>query len=74
MSKGLKVVPAAFMQYCIQSNVPHLTHVERVKSVLFIKLPLAPPKCAVRAHNIFTYNFLNIQPIFNPKKFWKAET
>ena len=20
------------------------------------------------------YNFLNIQPIFNPQKFWKAET
>ena len=35
--------------------------VERVKSVLCIKWPLAPPKYAVRAHNIFTHNFLNIQ-------------
>ena len=35
MSKGLKVVFAAFMQHCIQSNVTHLTHVERVKSVLY---------------------------------------
>ena len=32
-------------------------------------------KYAVRAHNSFAHNFLNIQPIFNPKKkFWKVET
>ena len=68
MSKGLKVVFVAFTQHCIQSNVTHLTHVKRVKSVLYIKWALAPPKHAVRAHNIFTHNFLNIQPIFNPKK------
>ena len=48
--------------------VTHLTHVERVESVLSIKWPLAPPKYAVRVHNSFTYNFLNIQWIFNPKK------
>ena len=24
--------------------------------------------------NIFAHNFPNIQPIFNTKKFWKAET
>ena len=24
--------------------------------------------------HIFAHNFLNIQPIFNPEKFWKAET
>ena len=35
MSKGSKVVFAAFMQHYIQSNVTHLTHVERVKSVLY---------------------------------------
>ena len=29
------MVFAAFMQHCIQSNVTHLTHVERVKSVLY---------------------------------------
>ena len=63
MSKGLKVVFVAFTQDCIQSNV---THDERVKSVLCIKEPLASPKYAVRAHNIFTHNFLNIQLIFNP--------
>ena len=28
-------------------------------------------KYAVRAHNIFVHNFLNVQPIFNPKKFGK---
>ena len=50
MSNGLKVVVVAFTQHCIQSNVTHLTHVER-------------------AHNIFTHDFLNIQPIFNPEKF-----
>ena len=53
----------------------HVTHVERVKSVLCIKWSLAPLKYALRTHNIFTHNFLNIQLIFNPKKkVWKAET
>ena len=66
MSKGSKVVLAAFMQHYIQSNVTQLTHVKRDKSALCIKWPLAPPKYAVTAHNIFTHNFLNIQPIFNP--------
>ena len=42
MSKGSKVVFVAFTQHCIQSNVTHDTHVERVKSVLCIKWPLAP--------------------------------
>ena len=65
MAKGSKVVFVAFRQHCIQSNI---THVERVESVLCIKWPMAPPKYAVRAHHIFTHNFLNIQPIFNPKK------
>ena len=74
MSKGSKAVFVAFTQHCIQSNVTHLTNVERVESVLCIKWPLAPQKYAVRAHNIFTHNFLNIQLIFNLKKFWKAET
>ena len=32
------------------------------------KVVLAPPKHAVKTHNIFTHNFLNIQLIFNPKK------
>ena len=68
MSKGLKVVFVAFTQHCIQSNVTHLIHVERVESVLCIKCPMAPPKYAVRAHNFFTHNFLNIQQIFNPQK------
>ena len=68
MSKGSKVVFVASAQHCIQSNVSHLTHVERVESVFCIKWPLAPPKYAVKAHNIFAHNFLNIQPIFNPKK------
>ena len=68
MSKGLKVVCVAFTQHCIQSNVTDLTRVERVESILCIKWPLAPKKYAVRAHNSFTHNFLNIQSIFNPKK------
>ena len=62
------MVFVSFMQHCIQSNVTHLNHVEKVESVLCIKWPLAPPKYAVRAHNIFTHNFLNIQLIFNSKK------
>ena len=64
MSKGSKVVFVAFTQHCIQSNVTHLIHVEGVESVLCIKWP----KYAVRAHNFFTHNFLNIQLIFNPQK------
>ena len=68
MSKRSKIVFVAFTQYCILSNVTDVSHVERVKSVLCIKWPLTPPKCAVRAHNIFAHNFLNIQLIFNPKK------
>ena len=68
MLKGLKVVFVAFTQHCVQSDVTHLTHDKRVKSVLCIKWPLAPPKYAVRAHNIFAHNFLNIQPIFNLQK------
>ena len=38
------MVFAACMQHCLQSNVTHLTHVERVESVLCIKWPLAPPR------------------------------
>ena len=59
MSKGLKVVFAGIMQHCIQSNVTHLAHVKRVKSVLCIKWPLAPQKYAVRVRDIFPHNFLN---------------
>ena len=38
----LKVVFVAFTQHFVQSNVTHLTHVERVESVLCINglLPL----------------------------------
>ena len=72
MSKGSKVVFMAFTQHCIQSNVTHLIHVKRVESVLCIKWPLAPPKYAVRAHNFFTHNFLNIQLIFNLQKVLKS--
>ena len=72
MSKGSKVVFVAFTQHCIQSNVTHPIHVERVESVLCIKWPLAPRKYAVRAHNFFTDNFLNIQLIFNPQKVLKS--
>ena len=39
-SKESKVVFVAFTQHCIQSNVTHLTHVERVESVLCIQGPL----------------------------------
>ena len=38
-----KVVFVAFTQHCIQSNVTHLIHVERVESVLCIKWPLGLP-------------------------------
>ena len=31
-------------------------------------------KYTIRAHDIFAYNFLNLQPILNLKKFWKTET
>ena len=72
MLKGSKVVFVAFTQHCIQSNVTHLIHVERVESVLCIKWPLAFPKYAVRAPNFFIDNFLNIQQIFNLQKVLKS--
>ena len=77
MSKGSKVVFVAFTQHCIQSNVTHVTHlihVERVESVLCIKWPMAPPKCAVRAHNFLLITFLIFNRFSIHKKFWKAET
>ena len=86
MSEVSKVVFLAFTQNCIQGNV---THVGGVKSELFhilctplyeqkikgyVKGVKRDSKYTIRAHDIFAYNFLNIQPIFNPKIFWKAET
>ena len=53
MSKGSKEALTVLI-------VSHVTHVKKVESVLYIKWPLAPPKYAVRANNIFTHNFLNI--------------
>ena len=59
MSKGSKEALTVLI-------VTHVTHVKRVESSV----------CGffLRVHNIFTHNFLNIQRIFNPKKFWKAES
>ena len=84
MSKGSKVVFVAFTQHCIQSNVTHLTHVERVERSFnsfncylctqyrYIQCYVERVKrlCYVetRDKHIFAYNFLNIQPIFDPKK------
>ena len=64
----------AFTQHCIQSNVTHLFHVERVESVLCIKWPMAPPKYAVKAHNFLLITFLIFNRFSICKKFWKAET
>ena len=65
MSKGSKEALTVLI-------ITPVTHVKRVKSVLCIKWPLVPPKYALRAHNIFAHNFLNIQLIFNPKKVLKS--
>ena len=65
MSKGLKEALTVLI-------VTHITHVKRDKSVLCIKWPLVPPKYVIRAHNIFTDHFLNIQLIFNQKKVLKS--
>ena len=40
-------------------------YVERVKRLCYVE---------TRDKHIFAHNFLNIQPIFNPKNFWKPET
>ena len=81
MSELSQVVFVAFTQHCIQSNV---THVRGVESELFHILctPLYEQKIkgyvegverdskyTIRAHDIFAYNFLNIQLIFNLKNF-----
>ena len=44
--------------------VTHVTHVKRVKRLCYVE---------TRDIHIFAHNFLNIQLIFNPKKFWKAD-
>ena len=69
---------------CIQSNV---THVRGIESELFhilctplyelkikgyVKGVKRDSKYTIRAHDIFAYNFLNIQPIFNPEKVLKS--
>ena len=42
-----------------------------ITGILFVKTV----DTNVKTHlHIPAHNFLNIQPIFNPKKFWKAET
>ena len=41
---------------------------------MYIKGVERDSKYTMRAHDIFAYNFLNIQLIFNPKKVLKAET
>ena len=84
MSEVSKVVFVAFTQHCIQGNV---THVRGGKSELFhilctplyeqkikgyVKGVKRHSKYTIRAHDIFAYNFLNIQPIFNPKKNLKS--
>ena len=40
-------------------------YVERVERLCYVE---------AKDIHIFAHNFLNIQVIFNPKKFWKAET
>ena len=47
-----------------------VTHVKGVKRGVcgFYARRQRHSEYAVRTHNIFTHNFLNIQPIFNPEK------
>ena len=72
ITKGSKVVFVAFTQHCIQSNFTHLTHVKRVKRyTVIIVTHVTHVKGVKRSLNSFTHNFLNIQPIFNPKMFWE---
>ena len=68
MVVGVKMMSKGSKEALTILIITHVAHVERVESVLCIKWPMAPPKYAVRAHNFFTHNFLNIQPIFNPQK------
>ena len=43
-------------------------------NAMYVKGVERDSKYIIMAHNIFTHNFLNIQLIFNLKKFWKAKT
>ena len=66
--------------------VTHVTHVKRVESGVYglctqyryiqCYVERVERLCYVerRDKHIFAHNFLNIQVIFNQKKFWKAET
>ena len=49
MSEMLKLVFAAFMQHCIQSNVTHVTHVRGVEGVLYSVYYKAPNPPRVKA-------------------------
>ena len=75
MSEVLKVCTGP----SIQSNVTHVMRVSKVVfaaifRVILLMSDVRDSKYTISAYDIFAYNFLNIQPIFNPKKFWKAET
>ena len=79
MSKGSKEALTVLI-------VTHVTHVESVKSdvcglctqyrYIHFYVKRAKRLCYVetRDKHSFAHNFLNIQVIFNPKKFRKAET
>ena len=58
MSKGSKEALTVLID-------THVTHVERVERLCYVER---------RDKHIFAHNFLNIQPIFDLQKVWKAET
>ena len=61
MSKGSKVVFVAYVHNTDTFNAMS----KGSKKLCYVE---------TRDKHIFAYNFLNIQAIFNLKKFWKAET
>ena len=76
MSKGSKEALTVLI-------VTHVTHVERVERLHYVHNIDTLMLCQKlkdyvmlkkKDIHIFAHNFLNIQAIFNPKKFWKAET
>ena len=82
----VKMMPKELKEALTVLIVTHVTHVERVESgVCGLCTQYRYIQCYVerverlcyvetRDKHIFAHNFLNIQPIFNPKNFWKAET
>ena len=74
MSEVSKVMFAAVYRVMLLMSEVSKVVFAAIFRVMLLMSDVRDSKYTISAYDIFAYNFLNIQPIFNPKKFWKAET